>query len=164
MKPLKNNTMHKMTDHNGDFNKMGKRIELFYTISDFESFVNRTDIKIIQVDVKGVEISHTFQQGFFAVVFYEQHFDKKITTNHIGDVNEMIPYQKALQLIDKFEGHSFMDIDSRISAFSCAKQCALIAVDEIINNNKKIPGNEKGLHTDINTDYWNEVKKELVKI
>ena len=94
----------------------------------------------------------------------EQHFDKKIIKNHIGDVNEMIPYQKALQLIDKFEGHSFMDIDSRISAFSCAKQCALIAVDEIINNNKKIPGNEKGLHTDINTDYWNEVKKELEKI
>jgi hypothetical protein len=94
-----------MTDHNGDFNKMGKRIELFYTISDFESFVNRTDIKIIQVDVKGVERSHTFQQGFFAVVFYEQHFDKKIITNHIGDANEMTAVES---LINQLEGFCFL--------------------------------------------------------
>ena len=98
--------MAEKTDHNGGFNKMGKRIELFYTISDFESFVNRTDIKIIQVDVKGVEPSPAFQQGFFAVVFYEQHFDKKIITNHIGDANEMMTAVESL--INQVEGFCFL--------------------------------------------------------
>jgi hypothetical protein len=44
----------------------------------------------------------------------------------------MTPQQKALQLIEKFENYSFMDIDKRISSFNSAKQCALIAVDEMI--------------------------------
>jgi len=105
-KDYKKEHMTQQTDHNGDFNKMGKRIELFYTISDFESFVNRTDIKIIQVDVKGVEPSPAFQQGFFAVVFYEQHFDKKIITNHIGDANEMMTAVESL--INQVEGFCFL--------------------------------------------------------
>ena len=53
-----------------------KRIELFSTIESFEEFVNRLDIEIIQVDVKAVEQSSMFQQGFLAVVFYKELLNK----------------------------------------------------------------------------------------
>lgn len=45
----------------------------------------------------------------------------------------MTPKEKALELIDKFENYSFINIDESISSFESAKQCALIAVNEIIN-------------------------------
>ncbi len=65
----------------------------------------------------------------------------------------MSPKQKAKQLIDKFESHSFMDIDMRISSYESAKQCALIAVDELIE------------HTDwTEVNYWQEVKQEIEKL
>jgi hypothetical protein len=76
------------------------------------------------------------------------------------------PKEKALNLIDRFENYSFMDIDKRISAFSSAKKCALIAVDEIINAN---PTGEYGdpfigNHTYDNKDYWIAVKQEIEKL
>lgn len=49
-----------------------KKVQLFFKVSDFESFVNRTDIEILQVDVKAVEQSFCFQEGFSAVVFYHE--------------------------------------------------------------------------------------------
>lgn len=49
-----------------------KRVQLFVKVSDFEAFVNRTDIEILQVDVKAVEQSFCFQEGFSAVVFYRE--------------------------------------------------------------------------------------------
>ena len=45
-----------------------------------------------------------------------------------------------------------------------AKQCAMIAVDEILNNNNKIPGNVSGLHTIENTHYLQEVKQEIERL
>ena len=48
-----------------------KKVELFSQMSDFEEFINRTDIEVIQVDVKVVEQSYTFQESFAAVVFYK---------------------------------------------------------------------------------------------
>jgi hypothetical protein len=45
-----------------------------------------------------------------------------------------------------------------------AKKSAIIAVDEILNNNNKIPGNINGLHIIENTEYWQEVKKEIEKL
>lgn len=65
------------------------------------------------------------------------------------------PKEKAIQLVDKFEEHSFMDIDSRISAFDSVKKCALIAVEEIIITFIEI---------DPNIRYWQEVKNELNKL
>jgi len=65
----------------------------------------------------------------------------------------MSPKQKAKQLIDKFEAHSFMDIDMRISSYESAKQCALIAVEELIE------------HTDwTEVNFWQEVKQEIEKL
>lgn len=48
-----------------------KRVELFNTMKSFEDFVNRTDIEVISVDIKVVEQSYTFQEGFAAVIFYK---------------------------------------------------------------------------------------------
>jgi hypothetical protein len=69
----------------------------------------------------------------------------------------MKPKEKALQLIDKFENYSFMDIDKKISSFNSAKQCALIAVDEMI---------EELIVTDFANrfPYWQEVKEEIEKL
>lgn len=47
-----------------------KKVQLFNTMEGFEEFINRTDIEVIQVDVKVVEQSCMFQQNFAAVVFY----------------------------------------------------------------------------------------------
>jgi hypothetical protein len=47
-----------------------KKVKLFDKVSEFEAFVNRTDIEVLQVDIKAVEQSFCFQEGFAAVVFY----------------------------------------------------------------------------------------------
>lgn len=52
--------------------KRKKRVKILYTTEEFENFVNRTDIEIIHIDVRGVEQSYSFQQGFMGVVFYEE--------------------------------------------------------------------------------------------
>ena len=49
-----------------------KRVQLFNTMESFEEFINRTDIEVIQVDVKVVEQSMMFQQSFAAVAFYKE--------------------------------------------------------------------------------------------
>ena len=57
----------------------------------------------------------------------------------------MTPKEKAEELLDKFKIYSNDYIDNR--------QCALIAVDEILNNF----GHYK-------LQYWEEVKQEIEKI
>lgn len=72
---------------------------------------------------------------------------------HIVDINEMVmtPKEKARELFDKmsFETHKHN-----------AKQCALIAVDEILNIDICL-GCEDCC---ISTKYWQEVKTELEKL
>ena len=67
----------------------------------------------------------------------------------------MTPKEKAEELVDKFENYSFMDIDARISSFESAKQCALIAVDELIKQERKTDD-----YYEIGS-YWQEVKQEI---
>ena len=50
-----------------------------------------------------------------------------------------------------------------VPANKYAKECALRAVDEILNNNIKIPG-IIGIHLDANTEFWQNVKQELNKM
>jgi len=66
----------------------------------------------------------------------------------------MTPKQKADELIEQF-------FDANLSlSISHAKQCALIAVDEII---KALNDHSDEIVT-INTDYWQAVKDELTKL
>jgi hypothetical protein len=76
----------------------------------------------------------------------------------------MEPKEKAEELVDKFENYSFMDIDKRISSFNSAKQCALIAVDEICEILE-----DNGLtfieyHDRTTIEYWLQVKQEIEKL
>lgn len=48
-----------------------KKIEVTGSSEHFEKFVNRDDINILQIDVKGCEQSFMFQESFIAVIYYE---------------------------------------------------------------------------------------------
>lgn len=81
----------------------------------------------------------------------------------------MIPKEKAKKLIDKY-----LDIDSKYEylSYSMAKQCALIAVDEILNLGLHSVGdyrNDQASSDDFSTvtwyiNYWQEVKQEIEEI
>jgi hypothetical protein len=57
----------------------------------------------------------------------------------------MTPEIKAAQLVNKYFNFIYLDLD-----YEQAKQCALIAVDEILKTNPYKARN-----------YWQEVKKEI---
>ena len=59
--------------------------------------------------------------------------------------------EKAKEMYDKMLNSDIMNMTKY-----CAKQCALIAVDEIINHHSQ----EQGLYR-IDTYYWQQVKSEL---
>ncbi|MDB0059683.1 hypothetical protein N9F18_00850 [bacterium] len=63
----------------------------------------------------------------------------------------MQPKEKASELVFKFMCVSNLEIN-----YSKAKQCALIAVDEVL---KEVPK-----RFDSEEKYWKEVKKEIEKI
>ncbi len=75
----------------------------------------------------------------------------------------MTTKEKAEELIGKCYDTFIYDEDEHYTgtAWRLSKKCALIVVDEILNNNNKIPGNVSGLHTIENTYYWQEVKQEI---
>jgi hypothetical protein len=67
----------------------------------------------------------------------------------------MTPHQKAEELLNKFFNHcSYEWWEGQEGHKENMKQCALIAVDEILTNNMYFK--------DANNDkYWNDVKKEI---
>ena len=64
----------------------------------------------------------------------------------------MIPKEKAKELIEKYQ---FVEIANYTSMFE-VKQCALIAVDEILDD-----GNASSPFEEYRIMYWNEVKQEI---
>ena len=81
----------------------------------------------------------------------------------------MTPKEKAEKLVDKFSPHSYCgaceEDDERMRDYH-SKQCAIIAVDEIINTLNKdirdidVVGN---ILLDL-IEYWQEVKQEIEKL
>lgn len=68
----------------------------------------------------------------------------------------MTPKEKAIDLVDRFNEHTVQAIThypngKMVENKDEAKQCALIAVDEI-------------LKLRVNISYWQEVKKEIEKL
>ena len=57
-----------------------KKVKLFTWMKDFEEFINKTDIKVLQVDIKVVEQSFQFQESFAAIVFYSELPSKDVLT------------------------------------------------------------------------------------
>lgn len=68
----------------------------------------------------------------------------------------MTPKEKANDILDEFW---LLDKVKPMLTEKQAKQCALIAVDEILNHHSQ----EQGLYR-IDTYYWQEVKIELKKL
>ena len=66
----------------------------------------------------------------------------------------MIPKLKAKELVDKFSAVPLLDSYE-------AKQCALIAVEEILNTLYSIPF---GNALDNELEYYQEVKQEIEKL
>jgi hypothetical protein len=65
--------------------------------------------------------------------------------------------EKAKELVDKFMLHnSYQSI-----VWYNAKQCALLAVDEIIKETKL---HDKTIYQHGRTAYWQEVKQEILKL
>lgn len=78
----------------------------------------------------------------------------------------MKPKEKAEELVNKFIPHTLVFNDGWLEAKDEAKQCALIAVDEILN---VLPQHEyledRGeYHENRERLYWKEVKQEIEKL
>jgi hypothetical protein len=71
----------------------------------------------------------------------------------------MTPKEKAQELFYKILKHSFSD--ESVSALHRAKQCALIAVDEIIASNPIAFDEQDNC---IAKQWWKEVKTEIEKL
>jgi len=73
----------------------------------------------------------------------------------------MTPKEKAIEIFDKFrvKVHD-RDGTSAMNEFE-AKQCALMAVDEII---KAVNDPDDTFLSKDGVDYWNEVKEEIEKL
>ena len=71
----------------------------------------------------------------------------------------MTPNQKAKELLDKFIPPTrVQDIEENwVDDLYYAKQCALIAVEEILNKDNAF------IQTNLQNTYWQEVKTEIEK-
>lgn len=49
---------------------MKRKIFLAHTIKQFEEFLETPNLDIISIDVKAVEQSYSFQDGFMGIIFY----------------------------------------------------------------------------------------------
>ena len=83
----------------------------------------------------------------------------------------MTPKEKSKELVDKFKNYCDVDdpngiLDWQDCLKQNAKNCALIAVDEIINSNPCFEDLDRGgnLMYNNNTYYWQEVKEEINKL
>jgi hypothetical protein len=73
----------------------------------------------------------------------------------------MTPKQKAKQLVSKFTSATMTLVADYewVDDIQSAKQCALIAVDELINEEEKY--NNGSFYP---SKYWKEVKQEIEKL
>ena len=67
----------------------------------------------------------------------------------------MTPKDKAIELYIKYID-AYNNINLQVSDYKFAKQCALIAVDEIIKDKK--------MFNQISVEYWEDVKQEIEKL
>jgi hypothetical protein len=77
----------------------------------------------------------------------------------------MTPKEKAKELVDKFKKNTraYNETNGWEDSAYDAKQCALIAVDEIIKYTKEIIM-IYDLSFDVSDSYWIQVKQEIEKL
>lgn len=79
----------------------------------------------------------------------------------------MIPKEKAKELVNKYCAYHFeQKKGSIIIDLEKAKQCALIAVDEILNDYSYMQNIRNANSNQIHSQriYWEEVKQEIEKL
>lgn len=74
----------------------------------------------------------------------------------------MTPKEKAIELVEKFQELSIVTTYNGTDQLEVAKNCALIAVDEIIDSNNYIM-NVTGDYIKERELFWEEVKQEIEK-
>jgi hypothetical protein len=94
--------------------KIGKKkLQVITTIEYFESFVNRSDIDIIQVDVKGADNTYMTQQGFIAVIYYKE------ITDHISQEGKKVEQQERImkqhEQSGKFGGDKIEELKEEVA-------------------------------------------------
>lgn len=69
----------------------------------------------------------------------------------------MTPKEKAEELVNKFRNEfNWIEKDHDVDLYRDTRQCALIAVDEILSNRERIKGIDKL--------YWQQVKYEIEQL
>jgi len=82
----------------------------------------------------------------------------------------MTPQEKAISLVDSYRLiliKSDTDAGEEILCTLLAKECALVAVDEVLNNNcGSYTDESNAMNEEIYCDeyYWHEVKQEIGKL
>ncbi len=72
----------------------------------------------------------------------------------------MTPTQKAISLYDSFVRYTTFEFEH-----TYAKECALITVDELLNNiDSTILYHPESLALPINKDYWQSVRQEIEQL
>jgi len=75
------------------------------------------------------------------------------------------PKEKAVELVEMFMNIKKQKLaDYSIIYYPTAKQCALIAVNEIIYNNLMEYPQHSMIYTPHKNDYWQEVKQEIEQL
>ncbi len=69
----------------------------------------------------------------------------------------MTPKEKAKDLVDKYYHLFSVELENTITDYE-AKECSLIAVDEILNYDNQF------IQTEEQFNYWKEVKQEIDKL
>ena len=77
----------------------------------------------------------------------------------------MTPKEKAKELVESFHPHVYIGYESEEEGLGNAKQCALIAVDEIINSRPILPSPIAVINLDLCVlqakQFWQQVKTEI---
>jgi len=77
----------------------------------------------------------------------------------------MAPKEKAIELVEMFMNIKKQKLaDYSIIYYPTAKQCALIAVNEIIYNNLMEYPQHSMIYTPHKNDYWQQVKQEIEQL
>lgn len=72
----------------------------------------------------------------------------------------MTPKEKAIELVSKFRNEfKWVEKDHHVDLYRDTRQCALIAIDEIIE-----VINESMLYKQSKRDFWKQVKQEIEKL
>jgi CBS-domain-containing membrane protein len=75
------------------------------------------------------------------------------------------PKEKAVELVEMFMNIKKQKLaDYSIIYYPTAKQCALIAVNEIIYNNLMEYPQHSMIYTPHKNDYWQQVKQEIEQL